>query len=198
MEKKYFEDSVFQQDSQCPIEITSYKSSFPSLSEIDEYTDEYACSVPEACKHYGITLAQYNELSGEVDSQPEIIKDTSLNLGKRAMYLLDALNEFSQYSKIRGFERAALSNDDARRRFDRDGVNNIIESEKRHWQSAEASFRMALGAAAMISAGQDKESVESFVDASVRDFLDKYIGPHNKKQRNQLRKELELQISSIK
>lgn len=179
-------------------EIELYKNYSPKLNDFEEYMDEHECSVIEACRYFGMTLSDYDKLSGEFDSNDEISEGLSRQLGGRAIYLLDALNEFSAYSKIKGFEQAVAGHADLKKRYGQDGISRIVSTEYQHWDDGKSSFMKAFGAAALINAGQDPEYIDAMSHKSMMDFVEKYIGPANKKRRNELRKQLQDQTSSIK
>ncbi len=160
-------------------ETKPYESYLPGLHEMNEYIEEHQCSVYEMCNHYGIHTSYYDRLTGDDDGCGEICSGLTINIGNKAL-IRTVISEFSQRSKLLGLSTHGYNTAQYG-----DSVKNAV---KEHYENGKEAFLEALGVDERLNSGESYDEVAELARTSLKEFISKYIGPDNKKARDDLRK----------
>lgn len=161
-------------------------------SEVERVRDKLRCSEPEAREELG-----YPPCPGEFNrsTEPFTSHSLSVNLSQRAFYLLNALDEYSQYSKNTSFTaRAKIDagyNEEKfspvyLKKYGLDYLNNVERSIEKHRSKSIDAFMDAYG-------HDDSSTISSDDNPNIANeysnFINKFYGDTKKDyQRSKFRK----------
>jgi hypothetical protein len=164
-----------------------------SEEELDDYAEKRG-SYRFAFKRFGITDEELSALDG-----PEVEIPTaygvSVNLGQRALHLLNALKEYSASSRSEGFDRAlhTVRQRDLEENYSPKTIGKILKKSDTAFRRGEKEFDEAFGSHALIDGDFDPEEVMRYRHEDRNEFLDSFTGQGTKSEREKLRRRLRRQ-----